>query len=270
VRVNCAAVPRELFESEFFGHVRGAFTGAIRDRVGRFELADGGTLFLDEVAEIPPELQSKLLRVLQEGSFERVGEDRTRRVNVRVIAATNRDLPREIEARRFREDLYYRLAVFPIQLPPLRERAEDLGPLAAHFLALAAHRIGKPALRLTNADVRVLERHDWPGNVRELASAIERAVILARGDRLALEAVLPRLAPAAVKPKPPATPHGRDAEPAPVETEASRRRRERENIERALATSGGKVYGKGGAAEILGLPGTTLASRMKALGLRKR
>jgi transcriptional regulator with GAF, ATPase, and Fis domain len=270
VRVNCAAVPRELFESEFFGHVRGAFTGAIRDRVGRFELADGGTLFLDEVAEIPPELQSKLLRVLQEGSFERVGEDRTRRVNVRVIAATNRDLPREIEARRFREDLYYRLAVFPIQLPPLRERAEDLGPLAAHFLALAAHRIGKPALRLTNADVRVLERHDWPGNVRELASAIERAVILARGDRLALEAVLPRLAPAAVKPKPPATPHGRDAEPAPVETEASRRRRERENIESALATSGGKVYGKGGAAEILGLPGTTLASRMKALGLRKR
>jgi transcriptional regulator with GAF, ATPase, and Fis domain len=271
VRVNCAAVPRELFESEFFGHVRGAFTGAIRDRVGRFELADGGTLFLDEVGEIPLELQSKLLRVLQEGSFERVGDDRTRRVNVRVIAATNRELEREIEAHRFREDLYYRLAVFPIQVPALRERREDIGALAAHFLALVAPKLGKPALRLTNSDVRRLEQHDWPGNVRELASAIERAAILARGDRLPLDVVLPRpkegaTARAAVRsdPAPALPPPGR------IETEPNRRQRERANIERALERSGGKLYGKDGAAESLGIPATTLASRVKALGIRRR
>ena len=261
VRVNCAGVPRELFESEFFGHVRGAFTGAIRDRIGRFDLADGGTLFLDEVGEIPLELQSKLLRVLQEGSFERVGEDRTRRVNVRVIAATNRELWREVEARRFREDLYYRLAVFPIQLPALRERPEDIGALAAHFLVLAGQKLGKPALRLTKSDVRILEQHDWPGNVRELANAIERAAILARGDRLALDAVLPKLAAGS----PPRAPL-----PAAVESKADRRQRERSNIERALASSGGKLYGKGGAAELLGIPATTLASRVKALGIRRR
>jgi transcriptional regulator with GAF, ATPase, and Fis domain len=266
VRVNCASVPRELFESEFFGHARGAFTGAVRDRVGRFELADGGTLFLDEVAEIPPELQSKLLRVLQEGSFERVGEDRTRRVNVRVIAATNRNLTHEIEAQRFREDLFYRLAVFPIQLPALRERREDIGLLAAHFLAIATQRIGKPALRLTNTDVRLLEQHSWPGNIRELANAIERAVILARGDRLAIGAVLPNFDGSAVprRDAPPVAPRGE------VETKRDRKVRERASIESALATSGGKVYGKGGAAEVLGIPATTLASRIKALGIPRR
>lgn len=269
VRVNCAAVPRELFESEFFGHARGAFTGAIRDRVGRFELADRGTLFLDEVGEIPIESQGKLLRVLQEGSFERVGEDRTRKVDVRVVAATNRDLRREVEAHRFREDLYYRLAVFPIELPALRDRREDIGELAAHFLARAAQKLGKPGLRLTKSDVRVLEQHDWPGNIRELASAIERAVILARGDRLALEAVLPKRDPNS----PPRAPLRTCATPPSgggVETERDRRQRERANIESALATSGGKVYGPGGAAEALGIPPTTLASRMKALGIRKR
>lgn len=261
VRVNCAGIPRELFESEFFGHVRGAFTGAIRDRVGRFELADGGTLFLDEVGEIPPELQSKLLRVLQEGSFERVGEDRTRRVNVRVIAATNRELGREIEARRFREDLYYRLAVFPIQLPSLRERPEDIGLLAAHFLVTAAQKLGKPALRLTKKDVRILEQHDWPGNVRELASAIERAAILARGDRLALDSVLPQSnAGSSLRAR---------LLPAAPESRGERRQRDRMMIEQALAASGGKLYGKGGAAEILGIPGTTLASRIKALRIKR-
>lgn len=269
VRVNCAGIPRELFESEFFGHVRGAFTGAIRDRVGRFELADGGTLFLDEVGEIPPELQSKLLRVLQEGSFERVGEDRTRRVDVRVIAATNRDLGREIEARRFREDLYYRLAVFPIKLPSLRERPEDIGALAAHFLVLAAKRLGKPALRLTKSDVRTLEQLDWPGNVRELASAIERAAILGRGDRLALDAALPQTRPG-LPPRAPLREEIVPPQPAAVESKGDRRQRERAAIERALATSGGKLYGKGGAAEILGIPATTLASRVKALGIRRR
>jgi transcriptional regulator with GAF, ATPase, and Fis domain len=269
VRVNCAGIPRELFESEFFGHVRGAFTGAIRDRVGRFELADGGTLFLDEVGEIPLELQSKLLRVLQEGTFERVGEDRTRRVDVRVIAATNRELSREIEANRFREDLYYRLAVFPIRVPPLRERPGDIGMLAAHFLVLAAQKLGKPTLRLTRSDVRRLEQHDWPGNVRELASAIERAAILARGDRLEIDAALPRTNAGSGDGKPLRA--GNAGLPiVSVESRIERRERERSNIERALEASGGKIYGKGGAGEMLGIPGTTLASRIKALGIKKR
>ncbi len=269
VRVNCAAIPRELFESEFLGHVRGSFTGAVRDRVGRFELADGGTLLLDEVGEIPLELQSKLLRVLQEGTFERVGETRTRRVNVRVVAATNRDLVREIAAGRFREDLYYRLAVFPIQLPPLRERREDIGPLAAHFLALAAQRIGRTRLRLTQGDVRELERRAWPGNVRELASVMERAAILARGSRVPLDLVLPPS---------PTEERARDATPVvrasagerAIETELERKQRERANLESALAACGGKISGPGGAAELLGLRPSTLASRLEATGVRRR
>src|SRR5204863_91461 len=168
VRVNCASIPKELFESEFFGHVRGAFTGAIKDRVGRFELANGGTLFLDEVGEIPIELQSKLLRVLQEGQFERLGEERTRSVNVRIIAATNRDLEAEAKAGRFRMDLYYRLSVFPIEVPPLRERLEDVGELAEHFIKQASRRLGVPRLRLTKIQAQELQSYDWPGNVREL------------------------------------------------------------------------------------------------------
>ncbi len=268
VRVNCAAVPRELFESEFFGHARGAFTGAVRDRVGRFELADGGTLFLDEVGEIPLELQGKLLRVLQEGTFERVGESRTRRVNVRVVAATNRDLRREIEAGRFREDLYYRLAVFPIELPPLRERRGDVGALAAHFLELAERKLGKKGLRLTNRDVQALERYAWPGNVRELASVVERAAILARDGRLAIPAVLDR-ATAAVAPVP-SRPASAPVPTIEIESERDRKLRERANIEAALAACRGKVYGPGGAAELLGMRPTTLASRIRALGLVRR
>ena len=271
VRVNCAAIPRELFESEFFGHVRGSFTGAVRDRVGRFELADGGTLFLDEVGEVPLELQGKLLRVLQEGTFERVGEERTRRVDVRIVAATNRDLRRELEAGRFREDLFYRLAVFPIEVPPLRARRADIGPLAAHFLRLAEPRIGRRGLRLTVANVRRLEQYEWPGNVRELASVIQRATILARGDRLDVDAVLPEAGrgargPAA-RPASGRTPHPTEA--GAIETEAERRERERANVVAALARSGGKVYGAGGAAELLGVPATTLASRLRALGIRR-
>ena len=175
VRVNCASIPKELFESEFFGHVRGAFTGAIRDRVGRFQLADDGTLFLDEVGEIPPDLQSKLLRVLQEGQFERVGEERTRAVNVRIVAATNRDLSAEVAAGRFRQDLYYRLSVFPIELPPLRARREDIGSLAEHFIRQSARRLGVAAPVLTPEHVRLLAGYDWPGNVRELRNVMERA-----------------------------------------------------------------------------------------------
>ena len=187
VKVNCASVPHELFESEFFGHVKGAFTGAVRDRVGRFQLADGGTLFLDEVGEIPLALQSKLLRVLQEGEFERVGEDRTRRVNVRVIAATNRQLEQEVVAGRFRQDLYFRLSVFPLEVPPLRERREDIAMLAVHFIERSAARLHLPTPRLSEANVGELGRYTWPGNIRELQNVIERAVILSQGQPLHFE-----------------------------------------------------------------------------------
>ena len=186
IRVNCAAIPRELFESEFFGHVRGAFTGAMRDRIGRFELADGGTLFLDEVGEIPLELQGKLLRVLQEGKFERVGEERTRAVDVRLIAATNRDLKQEVQRGRFREDLYFRLNVFPVESVPLRERREDIPLLAQHFLTRESKAL-KSELRLSEGDARRLSRYDWPGNVRELQNVIERAAILAQNGRLRID-----------------------------------------------------------------------------------
>ncbi len=269
VRVNCASVPAELFESEFFGHVKGAFTGALRDRVGRFQLADGGTLFLDEIGEIPLALQGKLLRVLQEGQFERVGDDRTRKVDVRIIAATNRDLKRDVEAGRFRQDLYYRLSVFPIELPPLRERPEDIGALAAHFLRLACARLKRPEIRLTSQDVAILRRYDWPGNVRELQHVIERAVILAQGGRLRLNLALPRRQSdsesakqrqaAIVEPRP----------TAGVVPEAEMRGRERENVLGALEQAHWKVYGPGGAAELLGIKATTLASRMRALGIRR-
>jgi transcriptional regulator with GAF, ATPase, and Fis domain len=260
VKVNCAAVPRELYESEFFGHARGAFTGALRDRAGRFELADGGTLFLDEVGEIPLELQAKLLRVLQEGELERVGEDRTRRVDVRVIAATNRDLRAEAEAGRFRQDLYYRLSVFPVELPPLLKRPEDIPLLAEHFLALAARKLGRTAPRLTLAAVRQLQQYPWPGNVRELQHVIERAVITAEGERLIVN-----LPAAATRPAAALLP----AEDR-VLTDTEVRRLEAGNIRAALRRAGGKVSGPGGAAELLGLRPTTLASRMKALGLDRR
>ncbi|WP_439630039.1 sigma 54-interacting transcriptional regulator [Gemmata sp.] len=261
VKVNCAAVPRELYESEFFGHTRGAFTGALRDRAGRFELAHGGTLFLDEVGEIPLDLQAKLLRVLQEGELERVGEERTRRVDVRVIAATNRDLRAEAGAGRFRQDLYYRLSVFPIALPPLRQRAEDVPLLADHFLAAAARKLGRPKPRLTLAAVQALQRYRWPGNVRELQHVIERAVITAEGGRLAIE--LPEDAPGPPRKAaaPPAA--GEDV----VRTDAEIRQLEADNIRAALRRAKGKVSGAGGAAEVLGVRPTTLASRIKALGL---
>ena len=184
VRVNCATISKDLFESEFFGHARGAFTGAIRDRAGRFEAADGGTLFLDEIGEVPLDLQGKLLRVLQEKRYERVGEDHTRSSDVRVIAATNRELKKEVAAGRFREDLYYRLNVFPIQVMPLRERVEDIPLLAKHFIDLSMRELRCPKPRLTRAGVVKLQSYDWPGNVRELRNVIERAVIISRGGVL--------------------------------------------------------------------------------------
>src|SRR5208282_462333 len=173
-----SAVPDSLFESEFFGHVKGAFTGALRDKPGRFELADGGTLFLDEIGEVPLAMQAKLLRVLQEQELERIGDTRTRKVNVRIIAATNRDLKKEIDAGRFRQDLFYRLSVFPIEVPPLRERREDIPWLATHFLAQSARRMNRPVPRISQTALSALGAHDWPGNVRELQNTIERAIIL--------------------------------------------------------------------------------------------
>ncbi|PWC37837.1 sigma 54-interacting transcriptional regulator [Azospirillum sp. TSO35-2] len=263
IRVNCAAIPRELFESEFFGHARGAFTGALRDRVGRFELADGGTLFLDEVGEIPPDLQGKLLRVLQDGLFERVGEERTRAVDVRIVAATNRDLRAEVERGRFRQDLYFRLNVFPIVSPPLRDRPEDIPLLAAHALRNAVARLNCGPLALTEGDVRRLAAYRWPGNVRELQNVIERAAILARNGRIHLD--LPAGEPAVVPAAAVATPGV-----ATIETAQDLRARERANIVAALEAAGGKVSGPGGAAERLGVPPTTLASRIKALGVDAR
>ncbi len=264
IRVNCAAIPRELFESEFFGHVRGAFTGALKDRAGRFELADGGTIFLDEVGEIPLDLQSKLLRVLQEGHFERVGEEKTRTVDVRVIAATNRDLKADVDARRFREDLFFRLNVFPIRALALRERREDIPLLAAHFISLVCRRLHRPEPRLTQANVRQLQGYDWPGNIRELQNVIERAIIVSTAGRLLLD--LPRpdrdAAGARVEPTTNADP------PDAPYTEEERLRRDRANLIAALRLAKGKISGAGGAAELLGIRSTTLASRMKSLGIR--
>lgn len=256
IKVNCAAVPRELYESEFFGHAKGAFTGALRDRIGRFELADGGTLFLDEVGEIPLELQAKLLRVLQEGELERVGEEQTRRVNVRLVAATNRDLRREAEAGQFRQDLYYRLSVFPVELPPLRRRKEDIPLLAEHFLELSTRRAGKLKLPLTLAAVQRLQQYDWPGNVRELQHVIERAIITSTGIRLNIE--LP------VNDKTTRPPEPTDTDSV-VRSDAQIRQIEADNIRAALKVAKGKVSGPGGAAQLLGMKPTTLASRIKSL-----
>jgi formate hydrogenlyase transcriptional activator len=264
IRVNCAAIPRELFESEFFGHVRGAFTGATRDRIGRFELADGGTLFLDEVGEIPLELQGKLLRVLQEGNFERVGQERTRAVDVRVIAATNRDLKQEVQRGRFRQDLYFRLNVFPIETVPLRERREDIPLLAQHFLTRESKAL-KSNLRLSEGDARRLTRYDWPGNVRELQNVIERAAILSQNGRLRID--LPD--PSGAQAPPGAARQRADARPA-VMTSSEMRDHERANILAALEACAGKVFGPGGAAEMLDIKPTTLASRIKALGIAPR
>ena len=263
ITVNCASIPRELFESEFFGHVKGAFTGAARDRAGRFQAADGGTLFLDEIGEIPFALQSKLLRAIQEGQFERVGDERTRQVDVRIVAATNRDLAREAANGRFRHDLYYRLSVFPIQLPPLRERLEDLPDLTAHLVAAASSRIGVSAAPISRSQLDVLRRYSWPGNIRELQNVIERAVILARGGPLRLDLALPAGASAV----PPA--RERASEAADFVTDREFRKRERQNLVAALTDAGWKIYGKRGAAALLGIKPTTLASRMRSLKIER-
>ena len=263
VKVNCAAVPKELFESEFFGHVKGAFTGANRDRVGRFQLADGGTIFLDEVSEIPLESQGKLLRVLQESEFERVGDDVTRSVDVRVIAATNRNLEQLIVDGSFREDLFYRLSVFPIDVPPLRDRGDDVVQLAQHFLEQTCKDFGRDILTLTRAQTAILRSYGWPGNVRELKNVIERAVILSEGKVLRLDLSMPALK--TEDPGAQANGDGKDE----ILTEKQIKDLQKANLVKALKQTNWRVSGAGGAAELLGVRPTTLADRVRSYKIKR-
>jgi formate hydrogenlyase transcriptional activator len=255
VRLNCAAIPLDLLESELFGHEKGAFTGAIAQRIGRFEMADKGTLFLDEVGDIPPALQPKLLRVLQEQEFERLGSTRTRQVDVRLVAATNRDLTEMMQQGEFRSDLYYRLNVFPIRLPPLRERREDIPLLVQYFMQKYARRMGKRIETVPAATMQRLVDWSWPGNVRELQNMIERGVILSRG--FVLEIPLTELEQSAI--------------PAPGDNNggATLEAVERDHILQALRHTGWVVGGPTGAAARLGLNRSTLNARMRKLEIRR-
>ena len=279
VKLNCAAIPTGLFESELFGHEKGAFTGAINQKLGRFELADQGTLFLDEVGDVPLEIQPKLLRALQEREFERLGSTRTKRVDVRLVAATNRDLENMIATREFRSDLYYRLNVFPIRVPPLRERREDIPVLARYFAQKFAQQMEKQVEMIPAATMRALMQWDWPGNVRELANLIERAVILTRGR--SLEVPLAELRRGCIEESMETslrqhdeiarivreTMHALNDRKSFVDEHA---RKQRDQIVRALTASKGRVGGVDGAAARLAVQRTTLLSRMKKLGINAR
>lgn len=263
IKVNCASIPKDLFESEFFGHVRGAFTGAHKDRVGRLQLANGGTLFLDEVGEIPMSLQGKLLRALQEQEFERVGDDETTIVDVRVVAATNRNLEDEVAAGRFREDLYYRLSVFPIELPPLRERVDDIALLAAHFLDTICCDLGRDRLVLTKQHVATLREHQWPGNIRELRNVMERAVILTKGTRLRLDLAIGGAGRAAL------VAESSESDEPSFLTDEEFRAKEKQNLIAVLRAAGWRVWGPDGAAAMLGISPSTMSYRMKSFGIEK-
>jgi len=251
VRMNCAAIPSGLLESELFGHERGAFTGALMQRKGRFELADTGSLFLDEIGDISLELQPKLLRAVQEQEFERLGSAKTIHVDVRIIAATHRDLPEMICEEKFREDLFYRLNVFPIEIPPLRERREDIPLLVNHFVSQLSRRMGKHIESIPREAMHVLTNHAWRGNVRELANFLERAVILTRGDEL--EAPIAELCSS--------------SETLVTDSTSTFRQAETNAILEALIATSGQVGGKGGAAERLGLKRTTLQNKMRRLNI---
>ena len=256
VKVNCAAIPMELLESELFGYEKGAFTGAVAQRIGRFEMGNGGTVFLDEIGEMPLHLQSKLLRVLQEQEFERVGGNRTIRVDVRIVAATNRDLKTMVHANGFRADLYYRLAVFPVTVPPLRERREDIPVLTRYFVQKHAARIGRKIESIPPYALDALTNYDWPGNIRELQNVIERSVVLSDGPELAL--ALPEF----------------EGRPAPVALDMQTANvtdiSERARILQVLKETKGMVGGANGAAARLGLKRTTLQSRMRKFNIARQ
>lgn len=264
IKLNCAAIPAMLIESELFGHEKGAFTGAARRRDGRFALADGGTIFLDEVGELPLDLQAKLLRVIQEGEFEPVGSSQTKMVDVRIIAATNRDLAQAVKEGDFREDLYYRLNVFPITLPPLRDRGEDVALIASVFARRFAHRLGRRIEPLSQECIQRLQAYSWPGNVRELMSVIERAVITSRDGRLNLDRALPESADDAVT-----TSASSDMAGTRIRTAREFEELERRNLLCALEATGWRVAGENGAARMLGINPSTLNSRLKALGINR-
>jgi transcriptional regulator with GAF, ATPase, and Fis domain len=252
--VNCGAIAPGLVESELFGHERGAFTGAVQKRVGRFELANNGTLFLDEIGELPAESQTRLLRVLQEQEFERVGGSQAIRVDVRLIAATNRDLEAEVSAGRFRSDLFYRLNVFPARIPPLRERKDDIPHLVNHFIAHQQRRLGKPLEGVSREGMERLRSYSWPGNIRELQNVVERACVLATGPVVAIPEGLAR------------GPSGK----GPNDRILTLAEAEKHHIRRALDAAGGTIGGASGAAVMLGINPNTLRSRMEKLGLMQR
>jgi len=256
VKVNCAALPPGLIESELFGHERGSFTGATEQRLGKFELANNSTLFLDEIGEMPIDLQVKLLRVLQEREIERVGGSKTIKVDVRIVAATNRDVEKEVAEGRFRRDLYYRLNIFPISLPPLRERKEDIPLLAAYFVRRFAKKADRQITTFSNMAMQHMVQYNWPGNIRELEHIIERCVLLSSGDAIKL-ADLPSSKRTSVNPEPVETPLKTIDE------------NERDHILRILKFCGGKLAGNSGAAQILGVPAGTLYSKMKRLGIKR-
>ena len=254
IKVNCAAIPENLIESEFFGHEKGAFTGATQKRVGRFELADGGTIFLDEIGELPYELQSKLLRVLQEGEFERIGGNKTIKVDVRVIAATNKDLKAAIKEEKFREDLFYRLNVFPVNVMPLRERKEDIPLLVHHFLEKHEANIGRKITEVNESVMNQLMAYNYPGNIRELENLVERFMIISEGSNLELTGWIP------MKKNMPFSPNHF----------LSMEEMEIYHIKNALEKCDGKIFGNGGAAELLKMNGKTLSSRMAKLNIKRR
>ena len=264
IKVNCASVPKELFASEFFGHVKGAFTGAYASREGKFGAANQGTLFLDEVGEIPLELQAQLLRVLQEGEYERVGEENIRKVDARIIAATNRDLQKEVDAGRFREDLYYRLNVFPITVPPLRSRREDIAPLAEHFLGRFLIDMKRPVLRFSAVQLAQLESYVWPGNVRELQNIVERFAIssIAGPGNIELFGGVGEKRQSCLE-------NANQESLDTLMTEDEMVRLQVRNIEKALSRCKGKIYGPDGAAALLGLKPTTLATRIKKMNIQR-
>jgi len=256
VKVNCAALPAELIASELFGHEKGAFTGALRQRIGRFEAADGGTIFLDEIGELTTEMQIALLRALQEKEFERVGGNRTIHTDVRVIAATNRNLKQAVDDGRFRMDLYFRLNVFPIHIPALRERAEDIPTLVEYFISRFATRMGKRIHQIDRRTLETFERYSWPGNIRELQNVIERGVILADGEVFRLEpGTLPK--------------DSQNSSEAPTSESSDTREQQKARIEAVLKETRGRIAGPDGAAARLGIPASTLESRIKTLKVNK-